>query len=260
LLSPPFPLHAADHFFSMLIVWSARSKKTEYMEEVQLTTGAYGHTLNSNQVFSPDDEWIVYDIRNDQTHISRTCCIEKVHVTTGEIVRLYSAPGQTEWGPGVGAASYHPAQNKIIFIHGLLNCDAQNPYGFARRFGAIWVRSSPDGAQVYFLMKDDESRVQIYSVSSQGGAIRQVTRMENSVQAQFNISPGGSSVALISDNSVWKVDISNGSATRLTPGTSDADAPVIAAVWNRNGNALTYNRYVGQGDERYLQIFRLVLN
>ena len=58
------------------------------MREVQLTNGPYGHMLNSIQIFSADDQWIVYDTRNDQTHIGQTCCIEKVHVNTGEIVRL----------------------------------------------------------------------------------------------------------------------------------------------------------------------------
>ena len=72
------------------------------MEEIQLTKEPYGHMLYSTQVFSSDDQWIAYDIRNDQTHIGRTCCIEKVNVNTGEVVRLYSAPNQTLHGPGAG--------------------------------------------------------------------------------------------------------------------------------------------------------------
>src|SRR5687767_5093636 len=95
-----------------LSVWicscTQEDKKPVLMEEVQLTSGLYGHMLNSGQVFSPDDKWVVYDIRNDQTHIGRTCCLEKVDVGTGEVVRLYSAPHQSMHGPGVGAAAYHP--------------------------------------------------------------------------------------------------------------------------------------------------------
>ncbi len=435
------------------------------MQEVQLTNGAYGHMLNSGQVFSADDNWIVYDTRNDQTHISRTCCIEKVNIHTGEVVKLYSAPNQPVHGPGVGAASWHPHANKIILIHGLLNCDQLRPYGFTRRFGAVlnadsgaivhaadarctagplvpgalrggthahswsgdgnwisftyndyileqlerdsvpgvkdlrtigvmspatsvrveeesaenfsgqyfsvvaatvtedprpgsdeidkafdecwigtdgyvkkdgtrqkraiafqgnvrtadgstlteifvadipddvtipgkdplqgstrsrpavpaglvqrrvtftadrkypglqgprtWLRSSPDGAAIYCLMKDDAGLVQIHEVSVNTGAIRQVTQLPSSVQTQFNMSPDGKSIALIADNSIWIADVKSGSSRRITPATADEDAPVLVVLWNKAGDTLVYNRYVGAGDARYLQIFKLRLN
>ncbi|MBA4055579.1 MAG: DUF3748 domain-containing protein, partial [Marivirga sp.] len=113
------------------------SQENNHMKEMQLTTGPYGHTLNSTQVFSPDGQWIYYDTRNDDTHISRTGEIEKVNVVTGEISKVYSTRSQTVFGPGVGAVACHPFQNKIIFIHGLVNSTEQQPYGFTRRFGAI---------------------------------------------------------------------------------------------------------------------------
>ncbi len=435
------------------------------MQEVQVTKGTYGHMLNSAQVFSPDDNWVVYDTRNDQTHISRTCCIEKVNIHTGEVVKLYSAPNQSVHGPGVGAASWHPFANKIIFIHGLLNCDELRPYGFTRRFGAVldaeggemvhaadarniaepllpgalrggthahswsadgkwisftyndymleqlesdsvpgikdlrtigvmspstsvqikeesaenfsglffsvvaatvtedpvsgsdeidkafdecwigsdgyvkedgtrqkraiafqgnvknadgstlteifvadipdditipgaaplqgstvrrpavpaglvqrrvtftadrkypglqgprsWLRSSPDGAAIYCLMKDDAGVVQIYEVSVITGDIRQVTQLQASVQAQFNMSPDGRSIALIAGNSIWTTDVKSGSSRRVTPTTADEEAPVLVVVWNKAGDTLVYNRYVGTGEARYLQIFKLGLD
>jgi hypothetical protein len=441
-------------------------EKSTFMQEIQLTHGAYGHMLNSNQVFSPDDEWIVYDTRNDQTHISRTCCIEKVNFKTAEVVRLYSAPAQTAHGPGVGAAAWHPTRSKIIFIHGLLNSDESKPYGFTRRFGAIlddavpfrivpaeartvaeplvpgalrggthahswsgdgewisftyndhllekleqtagskvkdlrtigvmspargvtvrngsnenfsgiyfsvvaaivtetpapgtdeiekafdecwvgtngylnsegvrqkravafqghvrntdgsllteifvsdipedvtvpqagmrlegslekrptvpkglvqrrvtytterkypglqgprfWLRSSPDGSKLYFLMKDKEAVVQVYEVNTVGGPERQVTTLTSSVQAQFNISPDGTKLALIADNSVWICEITSGKLTRLTPPTSEASAPVLAVIWNNRGDALVYNRYTESTQGNFLQIFKLLLN
>ena len=48
-----------------------------HFTEMQLTNGGYGHFLNSTQVFSPDDEWIVYDTRNDDGGIGVTGSIEK---------------------------------------------------------------------------------------------------------------------------------------------------------------------------------------
>jgi hypothetical protein len=46
----------------------------------------------------------------------------------------------------VGAASYHPKENNIVFIHGLLNCDAERPYGFWRRTGVMVDESEPGKA------------------------------------------------------------------------------------------------------------------
>ena len=105
--------------------------------ERQLTFGSYGHTLNHRQAISPDGEWAVYDTRNDDTHISRTNAIEMVHLESGEIVRLYQTANQSEFGPGVGAASFHPNKPLVAFIHGLENCTREKPYSAARRFGAI---------------------------------------------------------------------------------------------------------------------------
>jgi hypothetical protein len=434
------------------------------MKETLLTTGTYGHTLNSAQVFSPDDQWIVYDTRNDDTHISRTGSIEKVNVVTGEIVKVYTTDNQTVHGPGVGAVAFHPRENKMIFIHGLQNCDSIRPYGFTRRFGAVWkenaagihhaeartikdplvpgalrggthahtwsgdgewisftyndylmelrekstngvvkdlrtigvmaplknvtvsreneeefsgeyfsvvaaavtekpspgsdeierafdecwigtngyikadgtrqkraiafqghvrnadgalvtevfiadipdniteathgkplegteetrpnvpkgliqrrvtfttgrkhagmqgprfrLRTSPDGREVYFLMKDDADVVQIFSVPTAGGKAQQVTRLKNSIQAQFNVRPDGSKLSCIADNSVWIIDLVTGKATRITARAGDQDAPVNGALWSHSGKMLAFNRYVAAGNDRYLQIIGLDL-
>lgn len=436
------------------------------MHEQQLTDGSYGHTLNHTQIFSPDDQWIVYDTRNDDTHISRTCCIEKVNVETGAIVRLYSTVNQTVHGPGVGAAAWHPKEEKIIFIHGLANCNAENPYGFTRRFAAVvgaqgagdmthaeartvagefiegalrggthayswsgdgewisftyndfimeelqsssegkvkdlrtigvmsparkvivsnetaenfsgsyfsvvaatvtenprpgsdeiekafdecwigthgyttaqgsqqkraiafqahvrdskgsllteifvadipedvtvaldgkrlegtsstrpavpkgqtqrrvtftterkfpgvqgprfWLRTSPDGSTIYFLMKDDQGVVQIWRVPANGGKEEVVTQLMHSVQSQFNLSPDGKTLAMVADNSVWIADVSTGKCKRLTPRSPDEEMPVGAPVWDNKGARLAYNRYVASGTDRYLQIFMLQVN
>lgn len=432
------------------------------MAEVQVTHAPYGHTLNGHQVFSPDDQWVVYDTRNDPTHIGRTCCIEKVDIGTGTIERIYKTPAQTEHGPGVGAVAWHPTEQKVIFIHGLLNSDAARPYDFTRRFGAIWsaeeplsivaaeartitaplvagalrggthahswsgdgewisftyndylieqlgkrgdkvrdlrtigvmapgavqvskhdaedfsgryfsvvaatvtddpkpgsdeierafdecwvgmsgyrrsdgtwqkraiafqghlrttagdlltevfvadvpdditqpegqpiegtlttrpavpaglkqrrvtftedrkhpgiqgprywLRTSPDGSTVYFLMKDDDGVVQVYSIPINGGDMRQVTQLPASVQSQFNISTDGSRLALIAENSVWVTDIASGKSRRLTPFREEADAPVNGALWNHRGDKIVYNRYVASESGRFLQIFKIDL-
>ncbi len=103
----------------------------------QITFGNYGHTLNRRQSISPDGKWIVYDTRNEDSHIARTHAIEMVSVDSGEISRLYETVKPTIAGPGVGAAAFHPSMNQIVFIHGLECCTEAFPYTAARRFGAI---------------------------------------------------------------------------------------------------------------------------
>jgi len=107
------------------------------LRERQLTFGNYGHTLNHRQAISPDGLWAVYDTRNEDSQISRTGAIEMVHLGNGEIVRLYQTANQSEFGPGVGAASFHPKKPLVAFIHGLQNCTREKSYSAARRFGAI---------------------------------------------------------------------------------------------------------------------------
>jgi hypothetical protein len=102
---------------------------------MQITHNLGGHTINNTQCFSPDDQWIVYDIRNDDSQISSTGCISIVNTGTGEIRELYRTQNQTLYGPGVGAASFSPTRNRVLFIHGIRNANKNHPYGFARRTG-----------------------------------------------------------------------------------------------------------------------------
>lgn len=104
-------------------------------KEVALTSDESGHSINSNQVFSPDNKWIVYDVRNFDNMITSTGSIRMVNVDTAEIKELYTTINQTEFGPGVGAVSFSPKENKVLFIHGIRNATEKNPYGFTRRTG-----------------------------------------------------------------------------------------------------------------------------
>jgi hypothetical protein len=112
--------------------------------ERQLTFTDNGHTIHHMQVFSPDDQWIVYDIRNDDTKIASTGSIEMVNINTKEVVILYKVSGQTGDGPGVGAATFSPTANRVLFIHGIRNSNKLKPYGFARRTGVAVDISRPN--------------------------------------------------------------------------------------------------------------------
>jgi WD40 repeat protein len=103
--------------------------------EKQLTSDSKGHFLNHTQIFSPDGKWLVYDTRNDDSKIASTGSIEIVNIETGEIKEIYHTKNQTEYGPGVGAVTFSPIQNRVLFIHGIRNSDQNNPYSFTRRTG-----------------------------------------------------------------------------------------------------------------------------
>jgi hypothetical protein len=105
------------------------------LKEYQLTTEAKGHFLNQRQAFSPDDQWLVYDNRKEDSQIGLNTSIELVNLSNGEVKQVYNAPESNEFGPGVGAAAFHPKKDEVIFIHGLSNFDSVKPYGITRRTG-----------------------------------------------------------------------------------------------------------------------------
>ncbi|MFT4205161.1 MAG: DUF3748 domain-containing protein [Chitinophagaceae bacterium] len=110
---------------------------------VQLTHSASGHTLHHNGVFSKDGRWVVYDGRNDDTAIGQTTTIGVVDLQAGAEKIIYRTHNSSEYGPGVGAASFSPTTDKVIFIHGLPDADKEKPYGFMRRTGVAVDLQNP---------------------------------------------------------------------------------------------------------------------
>ena len=92
------------------------------MKERQLSFSKKMHALDNNDNFSPDGNYLCYDTRGtvfDET-IGNSQTIEKINISTGEETVLYhphSIIGK-QAAPGVGAVSWHPSENKVIFIHG----------------------------------------------------------------------------------------------------------------------------------------------
>ena len=123
--------------FTCIFISCNSLRKTPSMTatEIQLTSDRKGHTLHNTQVFSPDDTWIVYDSRNIDSAIASTNTISMVNVDTKEIKKLYETESPTQYGPGVGAATFSPTEDKIIFIHGVRNSSKDKPYGITRRTG-----------------------------------------------------------------------------------------------------------------------------
>lgn len=115
-------------------------EKIKAYKEVQLTFENKGHLLNTSQVFSKNDEWIVYDNRNLDTGIPENGTIGMVNTKTKEIRTVYSTSNQSQYGPGVGAVTFSPVEDRVLFIHGIRNADKNNPYSYTRRTGvSVWI-------------------------------------------------------------------------------------------------------------------------
>lgn len=83
--------------------------------ERQITRNRGGHILTNTGVWSPDGQWLVYDNRTtpagDRFDGSR---IEVVNVDTAETRVLYNARN----GAYCGVATFHPREDKVVFILG----------------------------------------------------------------------------------------------------------------------------------------------
>ncbi len=131
-----------------------------------------------------------------------------------------------------------------------------------RRFAGIqgprhWLRASPDGSAIAFLMKDDDGVVQLWTVSPLGGPQRQITRNEHPIASTFTWSPDGRSLAHTMDRSICLTDVAHGTTRRLTAPTSEREAPrPEACVFSPDGTKVAYLRNLTDTDGlRSNQIF-----
>jgi hypothetical protein len=121
-----------------------------------------------------------------------------------------------------------------------------------------WLRSSPDGSRIAFLMRDDAGVVQLFTVSPNGGEPVQVTRNPWPIASAFTWSPDGRSIAHVMDNSIFLTKVATGEAIRLTARSSDDDAPrPEACVFSPDGARIAYVRNVATAptEHRWNQIF-----
>ncbi|OMQ20293.1 DUF3748 domain-containing protein [Serratia oryzae] len=117
-----------------------------------------------------------------------------------------------------------------------------------------WLRSSPDGSAIAFLMRDDRGVVQLWTISPNGGQPRQVTEGVHSIQSAFSWHPQGGAIALACDNSLMLCDVSSGKMQRLTPRTPQ---PPLgdAVVFSPDGKRVAFMREV----EGFSQIFTVTV-
>jgi hypothetical protein len=108
-----------------------------------------------------------------------------------------------------------------------------------------WLRSSPDGSRIAFLMKDDAGVVQLWTVSPNGGAPAQITHNGTPIASAFSWSPDGHSIAHVLDGSIAVTDVACGRTQRVTPLAPDDQAPrPEACVFSPDGSQIAYVKTV----------------
>ena len=123
-----------------------------------------------------------------------------------------------------------------------------------------WLRSSPDGSRIAFLMKDDAGIVQIWLVSPNGGEPRQLTHNHRDIGSAFTWSPDGRWIAHTMDGSVCVTDTISGQSYRLTAPSDEEHAPrPEACVFSPDRKQIAYVRPVTSRGETWNQIFVLTL-
>jgi hypothetical protein len=118
------------------------------MKERQISFSDKNHALDNNDNFSPDSRFLCYDTRGTMYNENLANCksIEKIEIATGVETILWQPESVTgeQAAPGVAAVSWHPKEDKVIFIHGPLLEDVKDRgyYGITNRTG---VEVSADG-------------------------------------------------------------------------------------------------------------------
>ena len=108
--------------------------------EQQITRQPIGHVLTHIGAWSPDSRWIVYDTRSDPAGTNFDGArIEMVNVESGAIRVLYEA----KHGAHCGVATFHPLENKVIFILGPEYPDSNWQYCAWHRQGVMVEVSRP---------------------------------------------------------------------------------------------------------------------
>jgi hypothetical protein len=112
-----------------------------------------------------------------------------------------------------------------------------------------WLRSSPDGSRIAFLMRDDAGIVQLFTVSPNGGEPVQVSHEPGGIASCFTWSPDGSRIACVGGGRVVLVDADGGGSTPLTAADVGPPRPE-ACVYSPDGRRIAFMRGVaGAGGE-----------
>lgn len=98
----------------------------------QITFASRHHQLTNTQTWTPDGQWLVFDVRPSGASFTGET-IERVNIHSGETEVIYRATD----GAHVGVVTVHPYDERYVFIHGPEHPDAAWQYDFHHRRGVV---------------------------------------------------------------------------------------------------------------------------
>jgi hypothetical protein len=149
----------------------------ELPKERQLTHSAKNHMLDNNDNFSPDQRFLCYDTREMVgPGIENSRSVEKVEIATGRETVLYEAKRfvtGVQAAPGIGAVSFSPVENKVVFIHGPMveEIAKRGYYGKPNRQGAE-IAADGKGALTWLDRRDISKNSETIAGAHRGGTHR----------------------------------------------------------------------------------------
>lgn len=156
--------------------------------------------------------------------------------------------------PLQGTATRRPAPPRGV-TQRRLTFTADRPYRGVASAPRHWVRASPDGRRLAFLMKDDAGVVQFWTIAPEGGRPRQVTRGATGITSAFTWSPDGQWIAHTSDGSVCITEAETGVTRRLTPRRMEFGPEALACVFSPDGRMIAFTRPVTAPEGTFSQVF-----
>lgn len=243
--------HSADYFTVLVTRTVARPKPgsdeiNRACEEGWIGTNGYVRTDGSRQHHAVAFQGQVITTRGET-------CFE---VFVADLPEDLTQPGD---GPLCGTETRAPFPPRGVTQRRLT-------FTAERKFPGVqgprhWLRSSPDGSAIAFLMKDDAGVAQLWTVSPNGGSPRQLTRNATPIASAFTWSPDGRLVAHVMDNSVCVTDSRTGATRRLTAHCDDTFAPrPEACVFSPDGQAIAYARPVKSEGHWFNQVHVVTLH
>ena len=123
-----------------------------------------------------------------------------------------------------------------------------------------WLRSSPDGKIIYFLMEDDNKITQLFGVNLLDEKIIQYTFLEYSITSPFNISGDGNYVVYYSNSKIMVTNLSEKNSKVVYNSLLYNNDLTGIPSFSLNGKNIYFNQFVpNKNNIKYIQIFSLQL-
>lgn len=122
---------------ALMTLFAMTATQSVFAQPRQITTAAHGHILANRNCWSPDGQWLHYDVRHDETIFDGNR-IERVHVDTGNVEVVYTAPSTAF----CGVPTVNPTNGEIVLLRSPEKPTEDWQYAAWHRFGMIGSESS----------------------------------------------------------------------------------------------------------------------